>query len=134
MKSARVILPFYFILILVFPWTIVEICIAHPLGQHKSHAHEDGLSPCELRKLYGGKGVAFFPPMECHNLNVSVDECFAPEKRQAITPFKTFHNTAAFPETSEDILRIEYFITSPDFKYSSGPPIPINTFRGPPLS
>jgi hypothetical protein len=131
MQRSKSILLLFVTAMILFPWKL--ICIAHPTGH--SHTHHDPGKPsaCELRKLFTGKGAAYFPPMHCNHIDPGTDNFKAPEKYQ-ITPPAATQAMAILPV---DVLpfgdRRIFFIRPPEPKCRSATIIPANSLRGPPM-
>jgi hypothetical protein len=65
--------------LMALPWRAIDLCLAHP-GGHEHHHAPGELSPCQARKL--ATGVHYWPPMDCEDLLLQVDDFSVPDPLQ----------------------------------------------------
>ncbi|PCJ86794.1 MAG: hypothetical protein COA57_05635 [Flavobacteriales bacterium] len=130
MKKASPILLLFVTGMLIFPWRSFEVCIAHPMGHHH---HHNGPSPCELRKTTKGT-TSYLPPMECFKFFVYADDYLLPSQEQLKPDVQSLVIASKYFDLVKFPLPQNVFISMPEPRGNSDPPLSNNTLRGPPLS
>lgn len=108
---------------LVFPWQLFHVCLAHPFGHASDHI------PCAEREKQ--MGDSYWPPMECVHMDIDTDD-FPPVQKQ-LTPIFQIVGMQIL-DYLICILKPEgAFLLAPEQKCRSAPLIDSNPFRGPPI-
>jgi hypothetical protein len=126
-RLKSIFLLFIFGLLISFS-SLFDFCITG----HKHH-HEPGKpTPCELRKLYKGDGMAIWPPM-CHKVSVNTDDYQLTNEVKIEPSIQTIVVAAVLL----DLISLDYseepFLLPPDPKCRSATLISTNRLRGPPI-
>ena len=121
--------------ILIAPWSMLDFCIAHPLG-HEHHHHKPGEStPCELRAkaIAESDGPIILPPMECKDFFINVDDYLSTDDFKVKPTTKNFIVAAILFDLIELEYQQEPHLLPPNPQCRSATLISNNSLRGPPL-
>jgi len=113
--------------LLIFPWSLLDFCVTHPLGHQHQHEHGEP-GPCQLRTIYKG----FWSPMECYHFVVEADDFQIP-KNNYNWPAISGLNSPVSCLIKDTPPPEKIFISFPDPLSTSDPPDPGNPLRGPPI-
>ena len=119
---------------LVIPWRLLGLCIAHPTGH--DHPHEFGkLTPCEIRAkdIRDVKETGIWPSMVCHTFIIEVDEFQIQEEESYLVDQK--QQFAAYIDLATVALLYpqEPYLMPPDPYCRSATTIGPKQLRAPPI-